>query len=204
MIKIGVLELQGNFESHHKILKKLGYDSVGVKNSSDLECLDGLVLPGGESTTMSLLIDSFNLRDSLLDFSKNKPILGTCAGLILMSKNIENESKVNPLGILDITIGRNAYGRQIMSKKEKINMEIDSNLIDFEVTLIRAPKIKGVGNEIQVLLELDDSPIAVYNGMHMGLSFHPELNGVTLFHDSLFRGSVNSNFQAPAGNINAA
>ena len=80
MIKIGVLELQGNFESHHKILNELGYDSVGVKSSSDLECLDGVVLPGGESTTMSLLIDSFNLRDSLLDFSKNKPILGTCAG----------------------------------------------------------------------------------------------------------------------------
>ena len=203
MIKIGVLELQGNFESHHKILKKLGYNSVSVKNSSDLECLDGLVLPGGESTTMSLLIDSFNLRDSLLDFSKNKPILGTCAGLILMAKNIENESKVNPLGILDITVDRNAYGRQIMSKKEKISMKFDSKLIDFEVTLIRAPKIKGVGNEIQVLLELDDSPIAIYNGMHMGLSFHPELNGVTLFHDSLFGGSVNSNFQA-LGNINAA
>ena len=203
MIKIGVLELQGNFESHHKILKKLGYDSVGVKSSSDLECLDGLVLPGGESTTMSLLIDSFNLRDSLLDFSKNKPILGTCAGLILMAKNIENESKVNPLGILDITVDRNAYGRQIMSKKEQINMKFDSKLIDFQVTLIRAPKIKGVGNEIQVLLDLDDSPIAIYNGMHMGLSFHPELNGVTLFHDSLFRGLVNSNFQA-SGNINAA
>ena len=203
MIKIGVLELQGNFESHHKILKKLGYDSVGVKSSSDLDCIDGLVLPGGESTTMSLLIDSFNLRYSLLDFSKNKPILGTCAGLILMAKNIENESKVNPLGILDITVDRNAYGRQIMSKKEQINMKFDSKLIDFQVTLIRAPKIKGVGNEIQVLLELDDSPIAIYNGMHMGLSFHPELNGVTLFHDSLFRGLVNSNFQAP-GNINAA
>ena len=203
MIKIGVLELQGNFESHHKILKKLGYDSVGVKNSSDLECLDGLVLPGGESTTMSLLIDSFNLRDSLLDFSRNKPILGTCAGLILMAKNIENEPKVKPLGIFDITVDRNAYGRQIMSKKEKISMKFDSKLIDFEVTLIRAPKIKGVGNEIQVLLELDDSPIAIYNGMHMGLSFHPELNGVTLFHDSLFGGSVNSNFQA-LGNINAA
>ena len=203
MIKIGVLELQGNFESHHKILKKLGYDSVGVKSSSDLECLDGLVLPGGESTTMSRLIDSFNLRDSLLDFSNNKPILGTCAGLILMAKNIENESKVNPLGILDITVDRNAYGRQIMSKKEQINMKFDSKLIDFQVTLIRAPKIKGVGNEIQVLLELDGSPIAIYNGMHMGLSFHPELNDVTLFHDSLFRGLVNSNFQAP-GNINAA
>ena len=202
-MKIGVLELQGNFESHHKILKKLGYDSVGVKSSDDFDCLDGLVLPGGESTTMSLLIDSFNLRNSLLDFSKNKPILGTCAGLILMAKNIENESKVNPLGILDITIGRNAYGRQIMSKKEKINMEFDSNLIDFEVTLIRAPKIKEIGNETKVLLALDDSPIAIYDGMHMGLSFHPELNGVTIFHDSLFKGLVNSNFDI-AENINAA
>ena len=152
---------------------------------------------------MSLLIDSFNLRNSLLDFSKNKPILGTCAGLILMAKNIENESKVNPLGILDITIGRNAYGRQIMSKKEKINMEFDSNLIDFEVTLIRAPKIKEIGNETKVLLALDDSPIAIYDGMHMGLSFHPELNGVTIFHDSLFKGLVNSNFDI-AENINAA
>ena len=203
MIKIGVLELQGNFELHHKILKNLGYDSVGVKSSSDLECLEGLVLPGGESTTMSLLIDSFNLRDSLLDFSKNKPILGTCAGLILMAKNIENESKVNPLGIFDITVDRNAYGRQIMSKKEQINMKLNSKLVDFEVTLIRAPKIIEIGDETQVLLNLDDSPIAVYNGMHMGLSFHPELNGVTLFHDSLFGGSVNTNFQA-LGNINAA
>ncbi len=203
MIKIGVLELQGNFESHHRILKKLGYDSVGVKSSIDLECLDGLVLPGGESTTMSLLIDSFNLRDSLLDFSKNKPILGTCAGLILMAKNIENESKVNPLGILDITVDRNAYGRQIMSKKEKININFNSKLTDFEVTLIRAPKIIGISNETQVLLELDNSPLAIYNGMHMGLSFHPELNGVTIFHDSLFRGSVNSSFQV-LENINAA
>ena len=203
MIKIGVLELQGNFESHHKILKKLGYDSIGVKSSNDLECLDGLVLPGGESTTMSLLIDSFNLRDSLLDFSKNKPILGTCAGLILMARNIENEYKVNPLGIFDVTIDRNAYGRQIMSKKEQINMKFDSKLVDFEATLIRAPKIRKIGNEIQVLLELDGSPIAIYNGMHMGLSFHPELNGVTIFHDSLFRGTVNSSFQI-SGNINAA
>ena len=203
MIKIGVLELQGNFESHHKILKKLGYDSVGVKSSSDLECLDGLVLPGGESTTMSLLIDSFNLRESLLDFSKNKPILGTCAGLILMAKNIENESKVNPLGILDITVDRNAYGRQIMSKKEHIKMKFDSKVVDFEVTLIRAPKVIEIGDETQVLLDINGSPIAIYNGMHMGLSFHPELNGVTFFHDSLFRGLVNSNFQA-SGNINAA
>ena len=82
-------------------------------------------------------------------------------------------------------------------------MKFDSKLVDVEVTLIRAPKIIEIGDETQVLLYLDDTPIAIYNGMHMGLSFHPELNGVTFFHDSLFRGLVNSNFQAP-GNINAA
>jgi len=203
VIKVGVLELQGNFESHHNILRKLGYDSVGVKSARDLECLDGLVLPGGESTTISLLIDSFNLRNSLLDFSKNKPILGTCAGLILMAKNIKNECKVRPLGIFDITVDRNAYGRQIMSKKEQINMKFDSKLVDFEVTLIRAPKIIKISDEIKVLLDLDNSPIAIFDGMHMGLSFHPELNGVTIFHDSLFKGLVNSNFQIPT-NMNAA
>ena len=82
-------------------------------------------------------------------------------------------------------------------------MKFNSKLVDFEVTLIRAPKIIEMGDEVRVLLDLDDSPIAIYNGMHMGLTFHPELNGVTLFHDSLFRGSVNSNFQA-SENINAA
>ena len=100
MIKVGILELQGDFELHHKILQELGYDSYSVKESADLESLDGLIIPGGESTTMSLLIDSFNLRKSILDFSKENPILGTCAGLILMAKVIENESKVKPLGIL--------------------------------------------------------------------------------------------------------
>ena len=91
----------------------------------------------------------------------------------------------------------------MVGKSCQINMKFGSKLVDFEVTLIRAPKIIEIGDETQVLLDLDDSPIAIYNGMHMGLSFHPELNGVTLFHDSLFRGSVNSNFQV-LENINAA
>ena len=90
-----------------------------------------------------------------------------------------------------------------LNVKEHIKMKFDSKVVDFEVTLIRAPKVIEIGDETQVLLDINGSPIAIYNGMHMGLSFHPELNGVTLFHDSLFRGSVNSNFQA-SGNINAA
>ena len=203
MIKVGILELQGNFELHHNILRELGYDSFSVKDSADLESLDGLIIPGGESTTMSLLIDSFNLRKSILDFSKENPILGTCAGLILMAKVIENESKVKPLGILDIEVSRNAFGRQIMSRKENIKIESDSKTFDMEVTLIRAPKILKINKSINVIAEIDNSPAAVFDGRHMGLTFHPELNGVTFFHEMLFSSSNTLNFKN-SESINAA
>ena len=203
MIKIGILELQGDFELHHNILRELGYTSFSVKESTDLENLDGLIIPGGESTTMSLLIDSFNLRKSILDFSKENPILGTCAGLILMARAIEDESKVNPLGILDIEVSRNAYGRQIMSRKENITIESDSKTFDMEVTLIRAPKILKINKNINVIAEIDNSPAAVFDGKHMGLSFHPELNGVTFFHEMLFSSSSTLNFKN-SESINAA
>ena len=203
MIKVGILELQGDFGLHHKILQELGYDSYSVKESADLESLDGLIIPGGESTTMSLLIDSFNLRKSILDFSKENPILGTCAGLILMARAIEDESKVNPLGILDIEVSRNAYGRQIMSRKENITIESDSKTFDMEVTLIRAPKILKINKSINVIAEIDNSPAAVFDGRHMGLSFHPELNGVTFFHEMLFSSSNTLNFKN-SESINAA
>ena len=203
MIKVGILELQGDFELHHNILQELGYASFSVKDSTDLESLDGLIIPGGESTTMSLLIDSFNLRKSILDFSKENPILGTCAGLILMARAIEDESKVNPLGILDIEVSRNAYGRQIMSRKENITIESDSKTFDMELTLIRAPKILKINKSINVIAEIDNSPAAVFDGKHMGLSFHPELNGVTFFHEMLFSSSNTLNFKK-SENINAA
>ena len=203
MIKVGVLELQGDFGLHHRILQELGYDSYSVKESADLESLDGLIIPGGESTTMSLLIDSFNLRKSILDFSKENPILGTCAGLILMAKVIEDESKVNPLGILDIEVSRNSYGRQIMSRKENIAIESDSKTFDMEVTLIRAPKILKINKSINVIAEIDNSPAAVFDGRHMGLSFHPELNGATFFHEMLFSCSNKLNLKN-SESINAA
>ena len=203
MIKVGILELQGDFELHHNILRELGYTSFSVKESTDLENLDGLIIPGGESTTMSLLIDSFNLRKSILDFSKENPILGTCAGLILMARAIEDESKVNPLGILDIEVSRNAYGRQIMSRKENITIKSDSKTFDMELTLIRAPKILKINKSINVIAEIDNSPAAVFDGRHMGLSFHPELNGVTFFHEMLFSSSNTLNLKNNES-INAA
>ena len=203
MIKVGILELQGDFGLHHKILHELGYNSYSVKESADLESLDGLIIPGGESTTMSLLIDSFNLRKSILDFSKEYSILGTCAGLILMAKVIRDENKVNPLGILDLEVSRNSYGRQIMSRKENIAIESDSKIFNMEVTLIRAPKILKINKNINVIAEIDNSPAGVFDGKHMGLSFHPELNGVTFFHEMLFSSPSALNFKNRES-INAA
>ena len=204
MIKIGVLELQGNFELHHKVLYDLGIGSKGVKCVDDFNCLDGLIIPGGESTTMSLLIDSFNLRDSILDFSEEKPVLGTCAGLILMSKNIENDVKVKPLGILDIVVNRNAYGRQIMSEKKHIEIHLNSHAsVDIKATLIRAPKITSMGKKVISMGKIDNTPVAVFDGKHIGLSFHPELDGISIFHEMLFDSSSKL-FSNKFENFNAA
>ena len=204
MIKIGVLELQGNFELHHKVLYDLGIGSKGVKCLDDFNCLDGLIIPGGESTTMSLLIDSFNLRDSILDFSEEKPVLGTCAGLILMSKNIENDVKVKPLGILDVVVNRNAYGRQIMSEKKHIKIHLNSHAsVDIKATLIRAPKITSMGKKVISMGRIDNTPVAVFDGKHIGLSFHPELDEISIFHEMLFDSSSKL-FSYKSENFNAA
>ena len=204
MIKIGVLELQGNFELHHKVLYDLGIGSKGVKCVDDFNCLDGLIIPGGESTTMSLLIDSFNLRDSILDFSEEKPVLGTCAGLILMSKNIENDAKVKPLGILDIVVNRNAYGRQIMSEKKYIDIHPNPQTsVNIKATLIRAPQITRMGKKVISMGNIDNTPVAVFDGKHIGLSFHPELDGISIFHEMLFDSSSKL-FSNKFENFNAA
>jgi pyridoxal 5'-phosphate synthase pdxT subunit len=204
VIKVGVLELQGDFELHHKILYDLGICSVGVKFPKHLNCLDGLIIPGGESTTMSLLIDSFNLRNSILDFSEKKPVLGTCAGLILMSKKIENDVKVNPLGILDVVVDRNAYGRQIMSEKKHIEIHPNPHVfVNIKATLIRAPKITSMGKNVISMGKINSTPVAVFDGKHIGLSFHPELDGISIFHEMLFDSSSKL-FSNKFENFNAA
>ena len=189
MIEVGVLELQGNYDMHHKIFSDLGIRSKGVKLPKHLDGIDGLVIPGGESTTMSLLLDTFRLRSPIKDFAKNKPIMGTCAGLIMMAKNIENESKVVPLEVFDITVNRNAYGRQIMSNKVPIKLELNNESICLDATLIRAPKITELSDNVMVLAMIKNSPAVILQGMHLGMSFHPELNGLTIFHEILFNSS---------------
>ena len=189
MSNIGVLELQGNYALHHKIFSDLGISSKRIKTAKDLDNIDGLVIPGGESTTISLLLDSFDLRIPIKNFAKENPIMGTCAGLIMMSKSIKGDKKVTPLGILDIIVDRNAYGRQIMSCKEPVSFRLNNQKIEINATLIRAPKIISINDSVNVLATIDNVPAVVMEGKHLGLSFHPELDGITIFHEILFNPS---------------
>ena len=203
MSNIGVLELQGNYSLHHKIFSDLGISSKGIKTAKDLDNIDGLVIPGGESTTISLLLDSFDLRIPIKNFAKENPIMGTCAGLIMMSKSIKGDKKVTPLGILDIIVDRNAYGRQIMSCKEPVSFRLNNQKIEINATLIRAPKIISINDSVNVLATIDNFPAVVMEGKHLGLSFHPELDGVTIFHEILFNPSCKFYWQN-INKVNAA
>ena len=186
VIKIGVLELQGGYALHHNLLKKIGLNSLPVKSVDDLKQSDGLIIPGGESTTLSLLMRKYNLRESIINFAKHNPVLGTCAGLILMSKDVDDE-KVDPLSLFDLSLSRNAYGRQIHSSKKRIFFQFNSSKeIEFDSTFIRAPKIKYIGKNIDIVAKHENLPVAIFAKNLLGLSFHPEIDGIDIFHKMMF------------------
>ncbi|OUX30172.1 MAG: pyridoxal 5'-phosphate synthase glutaminase subunit PdxT [bacterium TMED264] len=186
VIKIGVLELQGGYALHHNLLRKIGLSSLSVKSSIELNESKGLIIPGGESTTISLLMKKYNLRESIIKFAKHNPVMGTCAGLIVMSKDVDDE-RVEPLGLFDLSISRNAYGRQIDSSKKKIYFQYNQKKnIELHSTFIRAPKIKYIGENINIIAKQDDLPVAIFSRNLLGLSFHPEIDGIDIFHRMMF------------------
>ena len=185
---VGVLALQGNFDSHIRILKKINLKHKLVKTSDDLSSIDGLIIPGGESTTITnLLRRNQSLIDGINQLSKNKPILGSCAGLILMSKE-SNDSRVHNFGFLDVTTSRNAYGRQVHSFEAKINVKHNTMSYDINVLFIRAPKVDKINNGVEVLATFQEEVVAVRQGKHVGISCHPELLDETLIHEICFKG----------------
>jgi pyridoxal 5'-phosphate synthase pdxT subunit len=181
-VKIGVLAVQGAFAEHINILRQIGVEAVAVRLPGDLEGVSGLILPGGESTTMRKLIDEWGLREPILDLaSKGAPIFGTCAGMILLSKDItDGDQSVFPL--LDISIKRNAFGRQLDSFESELDVPV---LGDRKVhaVFIRAPVVERVGEDVDVIAQLDDGRVvAVKKGQIIATAFHPELAGETRFH----------------------
>ena len=181
-MRIGVLALQGDFAKHAEVLQSLGVEVQEVRKPEDLHNCAGLIIPGGESTVMIRQIDFIKLREPLLDFAKNKPVFGTCAGLILMSKRIQS-SPFKPLGLLDVEIERNAFGRQIESFQASIPIELKPNHTKiFPAYFIRAPRIQKCGQGVEILAKLEGEPVLIRQGHHLGAAFHPELSANPIIH----------------------
>ena len=185
-MKIGILALQGDFNKHGLILEQLDLEPALVRYPSDLNHVNGLIIPGGESTTMTKLMDRAGLYESITSFANTNPVLGTCAGLIMMSYQAKDR-RIKTLGLLDVDVERNASGRQIHSLCKLLNVNINGKSQPIDATFIRAPKIIRYGPDINVLATFNESPCAVQSGLHLGLSFHPELNGITIFHEFAFK-----------------
>jgi 5'-phosphate synthase pdxT subunit len=181
-VRIGVLAVQGAFAEHLSILRQLGVDAVPVRLPSDLDGLAGLIIPGGESTAMRKLIDNWGLRQPILDMArKGAPIFGTCAGMILLSNDItDGDTPVLPL--LDISVKRNAFGRQLESFESEVSVPVLGDR-PVHAVFIRAPVVERVGPDVDVLAELDDGRVvAVRRGNVVATAFHPELASETRFH----------------------
>lgn len=177
-IKLGVLALQGSFEEHMDMLGRLGVDAVEIRLPGQLQDLDGLILPGGESTTIGKLAVEFGLLEPLRAFGGEKAIWGTCAGAILLSRDAHREQPL--LELMDITVDRNAYGRQIDSFETELDIPVlktvSSSSAPFNGVFIRAPLISSVGKEAEILAALPDGRIvAAQQGHLLATAFHPEL-----------------------------
>ncbi len=181
-MKIGVLALQGAFAEHILALNKLDTEAVPVRLPGELKEVDGLIIPGGESTTISCLIESYNLTDAIASLVKDSmPLFGTCAGMILMAKQVPGNS-LQPLGLMDITVKRNAFGRQVDSFETELNIPILGEK-PFPCVFIRAPIIENYVKNVEVLARLGDkTAVAVRQGKLLATAFHPELTDDLRFH----------------------
>jgi len=175
-MKIGVLALQGDFDAHRRRLEELGAEVTLVKKPEQLDDIDGLVIPGGESSTFLKLLGEAGF-EKLKEFVHTKPTFGTCAGAILLATEVENPKQAG-LGALDIAIRRNAYGRQLESSIREGKFAG----APIEMVFIRAPKIERVGNNVEVLATEGNDPVAVRQGKTMAATFHPELSDDSRVH----------------------
>ena len=170
-LKIGVLAVQGNFREHAAMLGRLGAEAVEVRKPEQLEQLDGLIIPGGESTAIARLVRLYGLEEAIRRF--RRPLLGTCAGMILLDRR--------HLGLLDLAVSRNAYGRQVASFEADLELAGDEELL--RGVFIRAPRVEEVGPGVEVLAELDGEPVLLREGRVLVAAFHPELTDDTRVHE---------------------
>ncbi len=182
-MKVGVLGLQGDVREHVSAVEAAGAAAVVVKHPEDVAAVDGLILPGGESTTIGKLLNRFRLSEPICErVSEGMPLYGTCAGLILMAKEVVGDHDApHRLGLLDVVVKRNAYGRQV----DSFECDLDVNGLDrpYRAVFIRAPVIEALGQRVEVLAARDGAPVLVREGRLLASSFHPEMTGDPSVHE---------------------
>jgi len=182
MLKIGILALQGDFARHQETLKALGQETVLVRTEKELNPCAGLIIPGGESTTLTKLLKKHLLWDKILRFAEKRPVFGTCAGLIILSKQTVKEP-VETLGLIDIITERNAYGRQVDSFIDDLDIKLSGKDDKFEGVFIRAPKIVSIGDGVSPLAWHQQNIVMVEQNNILAATFHPELTNDTRIHE---------------------
>jgi len=180
MKKVGVLALQGDFEAHAKALARAGAEAVEIRTAEELASVPALILPGGESTTMLKLLVDEKLFEPLREFGRVKAVLGTCAGAILLAREVTKPAQPS-LGLMDIAVERNAYGRQVYSHVARLSPDaLDGG--ELEAVFIRAPIIRRTGPGVRVLARYNGDPVLVDDGLHIAATFHPELSDDLRIH----------------------
>jgi 5'-phosphate synthase pdxT subunit len=183
--RVGVLALQGDFQAHERALARAGAEPVEVRSAADLESVEGLVIPGGESSTMMKLLEEEKLLDPLREFGRQRPIFGTCAGAILLASQVAKPPQPS-LGLMDIQVERNAYGRQLDSRIARLKLiagsQPEGSEGELEAVFIRAPIIRRVGQDAKVLASYQGDPVLVEQGRHLAATFHPELTDDSRVH----------------------
>ena len=183
-MKIGVLAIQGDYEAHKARLEQLGAEVTLVRKPEQLDAIEGIVIPGGESSTFLNFLAEHGFLEKLRDFVSTKPTFGTCAGAILLAKQVENPPQQS-LAAMDIRIRRNAYGRQIDSSIREAQTKLGDKPL--EMVFIRAPKIVGTGNDVEILATAGNDPVLVRQGKILAATFHPELSEDTRVHQEFVK-----------------
>lgn len=178
---IGILALQGDFAKHEERLHSLKLETIQIKTPEALQKCDGLIIPGGESTTLTKLMRKYGFYEPIQAFAKNRPVMGTCAGMIMVASHVD-DNRVTPLKLIDISISRNAYGRQIESFITDVDLSFLGSARPFRAIFIRAPQIQELGPEVATLIELDGQPVMVQEQNILALAFHPELTDDPRIH----------------------
>jgi len=181
---IGVLAIQGDYEAHKARLEQLGAAVILVRKPEQLDAIDAIVIPGGESTTFLNFLEERGFLEKLREFVATKPALGTCAGAILLAKEVENPPQLS-LGVMDIRVRRNAYGRQVDSTIRESVTRLGAPPL--EMVFIRAPKIVAAGSDVEVLASDGADPVLVRQGKIMACTFHPELSRDTRVHEEFLK-----------------